>query len=236
MLSALTSLAPHIRKADFDNEAKVFLVKYYPEALQTPMAVPILDIARKKMGLRVFERHLSEDFSILGQMCFTNGIAEIYDKKTEEYKEVRVRYGTIIIDPDTAIKRNEGCKNNTIAHECYHWHKHRDYHIAVSAQRNFKAVRRYYNKEESHDNIQPGWNDEQIMEWQASNIAPRILMPYDMFKRMVEQYVDEYDDIFDIGMRWHSIHDWVVNNLASFFKVSKKSVVIRLNETGFAFF
>lgn len=29
----------------------------------------------------------------------------------------------MIIDPDTIVKRNEGCKNNTIAHECFHWHK-----------------------------------------------------------------------------------------------------------------
>jgi hypothetical protein len=132
MAVLLDSNAPHISRNDFDKEAIEFLERYYPEALQSPMAVPILEIARKRMGLRVVERRLSEDFSVLGQMCFTSGIEEIYVKETDEYQSVKVRYGTMIIDPDTIEKRNEGCKNNTIAHEAFHWHKHRDYYIAAS--------------------------------------------------------------------------------------------------------
>lgn len=82
MAVLLDSNAPHISRNDFDKEAIEFLERYYPEALQSPMAVPILEIARKRMGLRVVERRLSEDFSVLGQMCFTSGIEEIYVKVT----------------------------------------------------------------------------------------------------------------------------------------------------------
>ena len=46
MAVLLDSNAPHICRDDFDKEAIAFLEKYYPEALQSPMAVPILEIAR----------------------------------------------------------------------------------------------------------------------------------------------------------------------------------------------
>lgn len=71
MSATISGLAPCISKAEFDGEAVAFLGRYYPEALETPMAVPIEDVARHRMGLRIVERRLTEDFSILGQMCFT---------------------------------------------------------------------------------------------------------------------------------------------------------------------
>ena len=122
-------LIPRYSKADFDPTATEFLSEYFPEALEFPMCVPIRTIAQKRFGLRILERHLTEDLSAYGQMCFTNGLAEIYDPKNDEYKEIKVRWGTMIIDPDTLVKRNIGCLNNTIAHETVHWWKHRDYHI-----------------------------------------------------------------------------------------------------------
>lgn len=69
------SLVPVIPKYKFDDVATEFLEKYCPEALKKPLPVPILDIAKKKMGLRIVaDFHLSEDFSVYGQMCFTSGI------------------------------------------------------------------------------------------------------------------------------------------------------------------
>jgi hypothetical protein len=54
----LSSNAPHICRDEFDKEALEFLEKYYPEALERPMAVPILYVARHRMGLRVVEKRL----------------------------------------------------------------------------------------------------------------------------------------------------------------------------------
>ena len=64
-----TPLVPVIHKSEFDDVAAEFLTAYCPEALETPMPVPIMKIARKKLGLIVCTKYrLSEDFSILGQM------------------------------------------------------------------------------------------------------------------------------------------------------------------------
>jgi len=232
MAVLLESNAPHICASDFDKEATQFLDEYYPDALKQPMAVPILYVARQIMGLRVVERRLTEDFSILGQMCFTNGLAEIYDKENDEYREVKARYGTMIIDPDTIAKRNEGCKNNTIAHECFHWHKHRDYHIALSVVDKTKAhIRSPYK--DSIESPRDDWSDEEWMEWQARGIAPRILMPLDNFNTMVVKFIQEYTTNLAVRKKWFSLHGWVVNSLAGFFKVSKQSAAIRLDETGY---
>ena len=155
----LNDYVPHISKAEFDGEATRFLKQYCPEALETPMAVPIETIARKKMGLVVLERNLTEDLSILGQMCFTGGLAEIYDKAEDEYREIRVKAGTMIIDPDTEIKRNIGCKRNTISHECFHWDKHRFYHIlANAAGKKDTAVAFRCPSEVKDDRMRIGWS------------------------------------------------------------------------------
>lgn len=232
MSISLASLAPRISKAEFEGEANAFLQQYYPEALQTPMAVPIEYVARHRMGLRVVERRLTEDFSVLGQMCFTSGLAEIYDKENDEYKEAKVRYGTMIIDPDTINKRNDGCRNNTIAHECFHWHKHRDYHIATSIHPDKMVVERRCRYDEKPESTQPQWTDEDWVEWQARGIAPRILMPFNQLNTMVDKFYVEYFTHRAIHRKWHSVHGWTVSCLAEFFKVSKQSAAIRLEESG----
>ena len=232
-IATQNGFAPMIAKSEFDNEAKMFLKMFCTESLITPMAIPILEIARKEMGLRVIKKHLSEDLSILGQMCFTSGLAEIYDKENEEYREVKVRYGTMIIDPDVIVERNEGCMNNTIAHECVHWHKHRDYHIAASIRKDKKAISRYCDFMIKPESTQSDWADEDWMEWQANNIAPRILMPLEPFHVMVQKFAAEYTSNHSVWFHHYSMYVWVVNNLAAFFKVSKQSVKIRLEETGY---
>lgn len=227
----LSSNAPHISRDEFDKEAVEFLKKYYPEALERPMTVPILYIARHRMGLRVVEKRLTEDFSVLGQMCFTSGLTEIYDEEDGSYKMVKARYGTMIIDPNIATKRNEGCKNNTIAHEAFHWHKHRDYHIAVSIVDTQKALNIRSLFEEYDESNKTNWSDEEWMEWQARGIAPRILMPPEQFDEMVNRYIKEHSAEADINGSCY-LHRAVVDSLCDFFQVSKQSAEIRLLERG----
>ncbi len=224
-----TSLVPIIPKAKFDNVAYEFLGEYCPEALEMPMPVPILDIAKNKMGLHVYTKYrLSEDFSILGQMCFTGGIVDLYLKETDEFRAYKVRGGTMFIDPDVIEKRNEGCFNNTVAHECVHWYKHHDYHIlqAVADQKN--ANTRFCPVDELDEGKQPSWTDEDWMEWQANGIAPRILMPKGPFLKSVVEFTRE----------WNSCHTtavpagWLEKKLAEFYKVSKQSAGIRMDELG----
>ena len=74
------------------------------------------------------------------------------------------------------------------------------------------------------------WNPVQWMEWQATQLAPRILMPRSMFlikaREVMERhgYFDEDDGSYVLA--------FVIEELADFFKVSKLSAQIRMEELG----
>lgn len=232
MTDIINDLVPRYSKDDFDSVATEFLTEFYPKALESPMPVPIRHVVKKKMGLRILECHLTEDLSVYGQMCFTNGVAEIYDPKNEEYKEIKVRCGTMIIDPDTLNQRNIGCQNNTIAHEGVHWWKHRDYHILQSVLDKRAAIVYKCPTAKPDESKQDEWTDEMWMEWQAVNIAPRLLMPVQTFGTMVERFESEFMATTNLTRRLIPARRWIIEKLADFYVVSKESAGIRLDELG----
>lgn len=232
-ISVTNNLVPIISKSEFDDEATAFLNKYCPEALETPMAVPIADIATRKMGLTILEQRLTEDFSIFGQMCFTSGIAEIYDRDEDEYREIKVLRGTMIIDPDTLLQRNIGCMNNTIAHESYHWYKHRNYHILRSVIDEKRSVAFRCPSDPQNDKFQRTWSDEDWMEWQANGIAPRILLPKETVGIVFERLIRESTENPFIAANLMPPNRWIIEQLADFYRVSKQSAEIRLKELGY---
>jgi len=224
-----TPLVPVIKKSEFDDVATEFLTEYCPDALETPMAVPIMKIARKKLGLIVCTKYrLSEDFSNLGQMCFNSGYVEVYVKETDEFIKLTVRRGTIFIDPDVVELRNQGCFNNTVAHECVHWYKHRNYHLLAHVNDIKQAKKHRCPAEKPDENIQDKWTDENWMEWQANGIAPRILMPKKMFIQAADDLREELSDIDNSYVLGYTLK----NKLAELFDVSKQSAGIRMQELG----
>ena len=77
------------------------------------------------------------------------------------------------------------------------------------------------------------WTDEQRMEWQANNLAPRILMPIQTFTTKVDELYQQYrfdrSDTSTMLMTLTSIAD----DLAKFYGVSRQSALIRMTETGY---
>lgn len=121
------NIVPILYKKDLESEAKRFLERYCPEALEKPMAVPIADIA-KDMGLEIIQgNRITDDFSVLGEIYFTAEKTTIYDLFKVSETTINVKRGTILVDAYTFWERNLGCVKNTIAHEVYHWYKHRMY-------------------------------------------------------------------------------------------------------------
>lgn len=232
--NALTNnLVPVISKIHFDDEATSFLKQYCPEALQSPMPIPISDIAKNKMGLTIItDLRLSEDFSILGQMCFTSGLATIYDKDEDEYRDIKVSRGTMFVDPDTYFLRNLGCVNNTIAHECFHWYKHRNYHILQSVLDERQSIACRCPVEERNEKFTKEWTDEDWMEWQANGIAPRILMPKQTVPIVVEKVKEDSCKNLFISAGLVPSSQWVIEQVANFYNVAKISAQIRLEELG----
>lgn len=216
MYSQSRRLLPFIPSNDYDKIATEFLEQYYPQALSKPQRVPIEEIARNGMGLDIRYVCLSEELDIFGMTVFTDGKVEVYDPNEGLYDTKYFAAKTVLIDPKAVEKTNTGCKNNTIAHECVHWYKHRYYYKMQNLTLPKYAKYCKCRIEQMHDAI----DDENIMELQAVGIAPRILMPKQSFIEAAEY----------LGVSYGQDNKSAIFTLADFFDVSKQSVAIRLKE------
>ena len=211
---------------DFEAEAEAFLRKYCKEVLDSPQATPIREIAQKQMTLDIVDTEsLSPDDSIQGAIAFTAGIIEVYDWSSEEYIGYEVTQPTVFLDSDIL---NPGRANNTLAHECYHWYKHRAYfryqntHNLGSefAFRCLIAGQRDRNEQ---------WSDIEKMEWQARTIAPKILMPRCTVRMLLSNHFGDGQDR-DVQP---SALKAVVEEISETYKVSRQSAAIRVSELGY---
>lgn len=211
-----SSLIPYIPTSEYDKAAGDFLELYYPEALVKPTPVPIERIAKEELGLDVQYVCLSEELDIYGMTIFSDGAVEVYNPEEGLYDLKVFKKKTVLIDPEAVKKTNIGCQNNTIAHECVHWYKHRFYfkmqHIVLPRQAKYCKC--------SVEQLLYATEEENIMESQAVAIAPRILMPKAPFIEAATQLKIGYGK-----NNWKSICQ-----LADFYDVSKQSVKIRLEE------
>jgi transcriptional regulator with XRE-family HTH domain len=222
------ALVPIIKKENLEAVATDFLKRNYPKALLQPMAVDPEELA-ESMGLKVKLRRITGDCSVFGQIYFHDSEAEFYDAESDSTVCELVEAKTIFVDPDTYFLYNLGKVNNTIVHECVHWDLHR------------KAfeLERLYNKDASRIKCQVtggvvgnSRTATEWMEWQANALAPRIQMPLAMFKTQASKYIKKYrdllhkDDIIDVI-------EPVIDELASFFCVSRLAAKIRMVDTGY---
>lgn len=231
-ISASNNIVPVLYKKDLDAEATAFLEKYCPQALLEPMSVPIEKIATEELHLTVLQGHrITDDFSIFGQICFSKGKVLVRDIFKCSETEMDVNRGTILIDAYTFWERNKGCANNTLAHEVYHWRRHRLYAAIKQILRNEKFIAHRCPSNMSYPSEYEEWTDEQRMEWQANNMAPRILMPIQTFKIKVDELYQKYN--YDDNTLKAAVLTCIADELAKFYGVSRQSALIRMKETGY---
>lgn len=214
----LNNLLPYIAPAKYDDIATEFLESYFRDALYKPQSVPITDIATNQLGLDIKNICLSEELDTYGMTIFDDGLVEVYDPIEGLYDSVFFKKKTVLLDPDAVKKTNMGCKNNTIAHECVHWYKHRMY---------FKMQKYTMPRQAKYCKCRmeqlPFLSDEEdIMESQAIGIAPRILMPRNSFEEVAGKF----------SILPGKDNRNAISEIAQFFEVSKQSVTIRLSECG----
>jgi hypothetical protein len=203
--------------ADYEKEAEAFLTKYdCADAIDNPRPIPIRDIATKLMSLEIIDTEcLSFDGSVQGAIAFTNGIIEVFDWSAEETIGYEVSQPSIFIDADIM---NIGRFNNTLAHECYHWWRHRNYFNYKRNHENGTEFAFRCNRSLSTVGSLIGgeWSDIDKMEWQAKTIAPKILMPRTAFKKKVDHIYQML--LADNPNADRSIvTEFVIDNIADFF-------------------
>lgn len=219
--------------ADYEKEAEAFLTKYEcADAIDNPRPIPIRDIATRLMSLEIIDtEYLSFDGSVQGAIAFTKGIIEVYDWSAEETIGYEVSQPSIFVDADIM---NIGRFNNTLAHECFHWWRHRNYFNYKRNHENGTEFAFRCNRGISTTGSLIGgqWSDIDKMEWQAKTIAPKILMPRTAFKKKV-------DHIYQVLLADNPnadrsiVTEYVIDNVADFFEVSRQSAAIRMYELGY---
>lgn len=228
--TALTdSLVPYMHRRDLDAEATTFLEKHFPDALDTPMPLPVETVV-KNMGLSLYQRQLSKNHTIFGQIYFDTCQTQLYDENSGHYIPATVEAKTILYDPDVYFLRNLGCVRNTIIHECVHWDLHRK---AFELQKLYNetscTIRCNVVEGEKPENKR---TPEDWMEWQANALTPRILMPLKTAGMKAEEFIAKHKEQAQTD-NLADIIEPVISDMAEFFQVSKLSAKIRMLDLGY---
>lgn len=219
-----------------DDYATKYLTKHCKEALLEPMPLPVEAILERE-GLTVVEETLSNTGDIFGCCLLLDSEVPVYDKKSQTYKTKKFRQGTILIDPDSETRLDEGAKRNTLVHEALHWEKDKKFFQikALKEADRSTSVSPFLCKT-SESFLEPTGktskkNQLRWLEWQAHRLTPRILMPWSPFRKkaleVIQGVTGKESDITRTG-----ICDHIVESLSKFFVVSRASVKYRLLEVG----
>ncbi len=221
-------LVPIISRDEFESEAEKFLLRYYPNALEHPMRVPIDKIA-SVMGLNIIEdAPLSDDLTYFGTIVFDDG--NILDRQ----RKITIRNakrGTVYLDPRVSYERSVGTKRTTLTHECFHWHRHQPYHVLmkmIGADDNLGRAIQCQIAANATDSDK--WNAVDWMEWQAKGVAPKILMPKKATRNVADKLIEKYGGVDTTDI---TAYENIIDDLAEYFDVSRQAAKIRLIELGY---
>lgn len=219
------ALVPQWKAEDLDDVATAFLQKYDPEALEQPMPIEP-DALVQRMGLTKKVCTLTGTGAVFGRIYFRDDMASVWEDGAEG-KQIPVKAGTIIVDPDARFLRNVGAENNTVVHECVHWEYHRP---AFELERMMHSELRQIACQVSGGILwQDAWKKSRIIEWQANRLAPCIQMPKAMFERKAEEFLQRHA----AACGAENVMEQTINSLAAFFDVSRMAAKIRLCQLGY---
>lgn len=222
-------------KDRLEDYATKYLSRRCAKALETPMPLPVDEILAYDK-LTVKEVRLSRNLDIFGCCMLLTGEVNIYDEETDTYHPKTFEEGTILFDPKSEARFGEGAKRNTLIHEALHWEKDKTFFDILKIKNRVESEKLYpimcrssktfYEPPEKKKTKE---NEVKWLEWQAHRLAPRVLMPYEMFRKKAKELIEEsrsgQSDVFPSC-------DGLIEALSDFFIVSRSSVKYRLLEVG----
>ena len=215
-----------------DEYAEDFLHRNYPKALLQHMAIDPLEVV-DAMKLKMYYAPLGD--KIFGKTYFGEETVTVYENNDFIHKkevQITTTPGTILINPDVYFMRNIGTANNTIIHECVHWDRHKR---AFELQSILEGGAKHISceiVEGEYNGIGPDESVLKWMEWQANQLAPRILMPAKTTKWAFNKFLAE-EHTSNPGRRYAETLQEVVGRIANYFSVSLLAAKLRLFELGF---
>ena len=222
-------LVPYLYEDAVEKNAEDFLSRHYPKALLQPMPLPVFEIAQS-MGMTVYYAPL--DDSVFGRTYFGSEKVTVYTDNTFKSKaEILTNPGTMLINPNVYFMRNVGTANNTIIHECVHWDRHRK---AFELQRLLTGNCNHISCEivDTYEGIPDDAPALKWMEWQANQLAPRILMPAKMTERIYSSALRDIHTSKPLT-RFAEVMEEAVGYTAQYFGVSFIAAKLRLMDLGY---
>ena len=214
---------------DFEAEAENFLIKYgYEDALVFPQRIDIRDIITRCMSLQIIEsENLSSDMSVQGIITFSKGIVQTYNWTEGIFEGYEVDSPSVFVDSDVI---NEGYLNIILAHEAFHWYRHRQYFVYQNTHAMGDGFAFRCDKKYSASDDGAGWSDEQKMEWQARKIAPLILLPRNALIAKAREIAcwEKGDEVLPADSERK-----MLDEISDFFAVTPYTVAKRLYELGY---
>lgn len=220
------SLLPYLYVKDADDVAEQFLREYCPAALEEPMRLPAVEVA-SNMGLEIYSAPLENN--ICGKIYFDPATVKIYKKyPLPDLTETNISAGTILIDPNCKF----GTLSNTIIHECVHWKWHKLFFEMKKLLTKDPVSMPY---KESGSSSKAGSKAAEIdwIEWQANELAPKILMPASMTRKYIKDKFAALRRTTPENVRDAEVFQQTIASTAAFFNVSKSSAKLRAAELGF---
>lgn len=219
-------LVPTLSVEKLEQVAENILSRFYPEAFDGKLVEPT-ELA-KRLQLPVICKNIKPDTQLLGEIFFAEADVTLYDALSALPETVHVTPGTIVVDPYTSVNKGFLAINTTIMHEIAHWMLHRwaFRFCECKSLRYCNTIADYPSKTElSEETIR-------TMERQANRLAPKLLMPKDVFKERANGLINLAESIE--GKKDHrcQIMESVIDDLSEQFQASRQSVKFRLVELG----
>lgn len=220
-------LVPILTAEQLEQVANNILRLFYPEAFDGKLVEPT-ELA-KRLQLPVISKNIKPNTQLLGEIFFAEADATLYDAFSTLPETVHVTPGTIVVDPYTSVNRGILAINTTIMHEIAHWMLHRwaFRFCECKSLRYCNTIADYPSKTElSEETIR-------TMERQANRLAPKLLMPKDVFKERATGLISLAEIVESKKEHRCQIMESVIDDLSEQFQASRQSVKFRLVELGF---
>lgn len=223
-------LIPYIYTDDLEDIADAFFERYCLDAIYNEYQFPYNYVMRK-MKIQAVESTLPDH--VFGRMYFKPTTIKYwrnYYRLPKTEIEGEVPSGTMVINKEHHFMGAYGSALNTIAHELIHWDMHQKFFeilslLDVDANQLSCEVTPQV-PDDSMSGIQKAiwW-----AEWQANNLAPRIVMPRALFLDVLAQcYDDNFTPVFYQGEHLET----ALEKTAELFGVSKYDAKVRAIQLG----
>ena len=223
------NLLPRDKSFPMQEDADELLKQYYTkEEIESFTNVPIRDLVNR-VGLKIEERYrlTSNNLTQHGTCCMSDETIYLYDADTGDPVKVKLKAGTILIDVRLVKEKRNKQINFTIAHELYHWLRHRHYvylRREVTGDVSYHLVCKFGNSFVWKD-------DDERAEVQANKFAGSLLLSHkDLIIRLQNEVMNA--GYYSATGEKQKLIDRVLNKLSDYYQVSPMVLAIRYEAVG----